>query len=272
MSSALAADRRKAPRSAAASVSTGGATTYHLDTSGVLFVLSGAFVGLDKVVFDRVKQLHNVVVSDGAPSWETVQSELEPQDLHTYGLIPEFVGRLPVIASLGELSEEDLLRVLTEPKNALVTQYETLFAASGVTLKVTTPALRAIARQAASKGTGARGLRRIIEDRLLEAMYSTFGSSSVHYVLLDERAATGEAQVQLFPRGGRHFFWNAYEDEEKGAASATGSGMGIKPPPFVRGETPDLRNKPALAAVLRRKSRVRLARPSRVGNIRIHVD
>ncbi|KDN40093.1 P-loop containing nucleoside triphosphate hydrolase protein [Tilletiaria anomala UBC 951] len=289
--------RRGASGSAAGSSSSGGQSTYHLDTSGILFVLSGAFVGLDKVVLQRIQRLQSQSQADAiSKTVEGIQAEteLEPQDLHTYGLIPEFVGRLPIVASLAELSEQDLMRVLVEPKNALVAQYEALFAASEVMLKITSPALRVIAKQAASKGTGARGLRRILEARLLDAMYSTPGSS-VRYALLDEKAAKGETQVQLFARGGKHQFWTLYEDEEKEQAA---NGMGIKvagigrppstaaaaaaatAPASARGslavatatKAPSqvLVLRKGLNTIMRRRTRVRLTRPSRVGNMRVH--
>ena len=272
--------------------------TYHLDTSGILFVLSGAFVGLEKVVSDRLQNVKSspIAASPGGQqqtllrrALEQMQHDVEPQDLHSYGLIPEFVGRLPIVASLAELTEADLLRVLVEPKNALLAQYEALFAASDVLLKITTPALRAIAQQATQKGTGARGLRRILEDRLLDAMYSTPGSS-VRFALLDEKAARGEGDVQLFARGGRHLFWTLYEDEEKGH---TPIGMGIDKGEkrVSQADAQAVRHTPAgtagneaalekvsaallrknIAAPLRRRTRVRLTKPSRIGNMRVHV-
>ena len=265
--------RRKGAASAssvtASSSGSSGPTTFHLNTSNILFVLSGAFVGLDKVIAARMQRLTaNPLLPT---SWQSVQSELDPRDLQTYGLIPEFIGRLPIIASLSELSEDDLVRVLIEPKNSLVAQYEALFAASNVVLKVTTPSLRAIARQAAVKGTGARGLRRILEDRLLDAMYSAPGGSA-RYALLDEAAAKGDTQVQLFPRGGRHTFWSLYDDEQRGGA---GTGMGIARPRKFSASSDgkgDQETANAIAAAMRRQSRTRMVRPSRVGNIRVRLD
>ncbi len=267
---ALAA-KRKGPTPGAAGSASSGTATYHLDTSNILFVLSGAFVGLDEVVLNRIGRAAKLTAGSAA-SWALARDELQPQDLHKYGLIPEFVGRLPIIASLSELTQDELVRVLTEPKNALVAQYEALFAGSDVTLKTTTPAVRSIARQAATKGTGARGLRRILEDRLLEAMYTSPGSS-IRYALLDKKAADGEAQVQLFGRGGRHLFWSHYDDEQQGGA---GTGMGIK----VAGAGPQARTGAqkspqreeidATSKRIRRQMRYRMLRPTRVGNMRVY--
>lgn len=149
-----------------------------VDTTNILFILAGAFVGLDKIIAKRVGLSEPTPPLTGSsdessPSTqEDPLSLVEPSDLSSFGLIPEFIGRLPVVATLRALTEDDLLRVLTEPKNSLVSQYEQLFLMSGVECRFTTPALRAIAKKAVAKGTGARGLRGIMEKVLLDAMFA----------------------------------------------------------------------------------------------------
>lgn len=152
----------------------------HLDTKNILFICAGAFVGLDKVVHRRVgkrvmgfddtiseddKKLH---FDEDDPA---VLHHVEPEDLLKFGLIPEFIGRLPVHAVLSELEKDDLIHILTKPRNAIVKQYQEMFRMEGVKLKFTETALEALADQALEKGTGARGLRSIIERVMLDIMY-----------------------------------------------------------------------------------------------------
>ena len=146
-----------------------------VDTSDILFICGGAFVGLDKIVSRRAR--HKVLgfdnTSDGEPmTADAVMSELQPEDIFSFGMIPEFVGRLPVISVLSQLTEADLVRVLTEPKHAAVHQYRKLLALSGVDLVFAPGAMEAIAKRACILGTGARGLRSILEGVLLETMYA----------------------------------------------------------------------------------------------------
>lgn len=226
-----------------------------VDTTNVLFVLAGAFVGLDKVVQGRVAKasigfdarMQPSSSPDATPSLDalgistndaskpqtflpffssstpnsaapdlldlvrpshctaldphlTAPRQVEPSDLTAYGLIPEFVGRLPTVAALKPLSEDDLLRVLTEPRNALVRQYENLFSMSGVELRFTLPALREVARAAMGKATGARGLRRIMENLLLDSMYAA-PDSSIRYILIDRAVARGDKPAVFYSRG-----------------------------------------------------------------------
>ncbi|KAK4700950.1 ATP-dependent Clp protease ATP-binding subunit ClpX, partial [Phenoliferia sp. Uapishka_3] len=138
---------------------------------------------------------------------------VEPSDLVAFGFIPEFIGRLPVVATLKALTEADLLRVLTEPKNALVRQYEELFRTSGVECRFTTPALREVAKLAVTKGTGARGLRRIMENVLLESMFIAPGSS-IRYVLIDREVVLGQKEANFYSRGQQHIFLSDFEAEE----------------------------------------------------------
>ena len=142
--------------------------TIALNTRNILFVLGGAFDGLEAIVKARTDQTP-IGFRTQAPEAGTL--EVIPEDLVKYGLIPEFVGRVPVIVQLHELSEDDLVRILTEPKNALVRQYRTLFELEGVNLEITEAALREVARRALERGTGARGLRSVIERAMVDLMY-----------------------------------------------------------------------------------------------------
>ena len=196
--------------------------TLTVDTSNILFILSGAFVGLDKVISNRVAKssigFGAHIAEDDAffTSNDTLQNPLslvETQDLMIYGMIPEILGRIPILASLDALSQQDLLRVLTEPKNALLKQYEQLFALSGVELRFTTKALREIARLAVEKGTGARGLRRIMEDMLTDAMFEVPGSG-VRYCLVTEDVAKGQTPTIYLSRGQQHLFHSQWQAEE----------------------------------------------------------
>ena len=145
-----------------------------LDTSNILFILGGAFVGLDKIVEQR---LRGRSLGFGAKIKDQIEesallSQVHPADLVKFGLIPEFVGRIPVITYVEELSEEDLIRVLVEPKNALVKQYQKLFSLDDVTLRFTQDALKAVAETALKRKTGARGLRNVMEHAMMDIMYN----------------------------------------------------------------------------------------------------
>ncbi|MDL2313980.1 ATP-dependent Clp protease ATP-binding subunit ClpX, partial [Desulfovibrio sp. OttesenSCG-928-C14] len=145
-----------------------------MDTSNILFILGGAFVGLDKIVEQRIRGRSmgfGAKIQSGAAT-EDYLVHVHPNDLVKFGLIPEFVGRIPVVTNVDELSEDDLVRVLTEPKNALVKQYEALFSLENVKLSFTQDALKAVAAKAIERKTGARGLRNVLESAMLEIMYS----------------------------------------------------------------------------------------------------
>ena len=147
----------------------------HIDTTNILFILGGAFVGLSDIVAQRVGKSGLGFNSEIPDSKKQAESELLakvlPEDLNKYGMIPEFVGRIPVITSLDELSEDDLVQILTEPKNALVKQYTRMFEFENAELTFEKDALKAIAKEASDHGTGARGLRSICERTLLDVMY-----------------------------------------------------------------------------------------------------
>jgi len=168
-----------------------------VDTSNILFIVGGAFAGLDKVIRNRSKKggigfSAEVHSQDNKKNIGELLSEVEPEDLIRYGLIPEFVGRLPVIATLEELDEEALVRILTEPKNALIKQYGRLFEMEGCELELRGDALTAIARKAMERKTGARGLRTIMEQVLLDIMYDLPSMENVSKVVVDGSVIAGE--------------------------------------------------------------------------------
>jgi ATP-dependent Clp protease ATP-binding subunit ClpX len=161
-----------------------------VDTTNILFICGGAFAGLDKVVRDRTEKsgigFSASVQAKSDKDLSTLFKEVEPEDLIKFGLIPELVGRLPVVATLEELHEDALIQILTEPRNALVKQYQKMFSMEGVELEVRRPALAAIARKALARKTGARGLRSILEQTLLDTMYELPGLQGVEKVVVDE--------------------------------------------------------------------------------------
>ncbi|NLW08101.1 MAG: ATP-dependent Clp protease ATP-binding subunit ClpX [Clostridia bacterium] len=154
-----------------------------LDTTNILFICGGAFDGLEKIIQNRVAQktmgFGAVIQSKNDTQVGDILKQVLPVDLLKYGLIPEFVGRLPIIATLDALDEEALVRVLTEPRNALVKQYQKLFEIDGVALEFKEDALRAIAREAIKRETGARGLRAIMEEIMLDVMYEIPSRSNI---------------------------------------------------------------------------------------------
>ncbi|MGA8513616.1 MAG: ATP-dependent Clp protease ATP-binding subunit ClpX [Burkholderiaceae bacterium] len=161
-----------------------------IDTTNILFICGGAFAGLEKVVEARTEAsgigFGAVVKSKTQRSLSQSFKEIEPEDLIKYGLIPELIGRMPVVASLSELSEEAMIQILTEPKNALVKQYAKLLAMEGAELEVRPNALKAIARKALVRKTGARGLRSILENALIDTMFDLPNTSNVEKVVVDE--------------------------------------------------------------------------------------
>ncbi|MGB9359936.1 MAG: ATP-dependent Clp protease ATP-binding subunit ClpX [Acidimicrobiia bacterium] len=174
-----------------------------IDTTNMLFLCGGAFAGLEDVIQNRIGKNTvgfgaEVRASDGRRPAELL-SEVLPEDLLGYGLIPEFIGRLPVIATVDDLDTEDLIHVLTEPKNALVKQYAKFFEMDGVELLITTEALRAIAEQAMKRGTGARGLRAIMEEVLLDTMYELPERSDIARVVIDEDVVRERVNPTLVP-------------------------------------------------------------------------
>jgi len=168
-----------------------------VDTSKILFICGGAFAGLDKVIRNRSHKggigfSAEVQSKDEDSVLTDVLKTVEPEDLIQYGLIPEFVGRLPVVATLNELDEEALVQILTEPKNSLSKQYQKLFEMEGAAIEFRDDALMAIARKAMERKTGARGLRSIIENVLLDTMFDLPSNDNVSKVVIDESVISGE--------------------------------------------------------------------------------
>ena len=173
----------------------------HVDTTNILFICGGAFAGLEKIVSRRGKDTSigfgaKVAAKEERGIGEIIK-EVQPEDLLKFGLIPEFVGRLPIIATLGDLNEEALVRVLTEPKNALVKQYVAMFEMEGVKLTFTDDALTAIAKKAIERKTGARGLRAIMEDNLLELMYDIPDKKDVTEIVIDEKVINDKKEPRF---------------------------------------------------------------------------
>ena len=175
-----------------------------VDTSKILFICGGAFAGLDKVIRNRSHK-GGIGFSAELQSIDTERDAsemlktLEPEDLIRYGLIPEFVGRLPVVATLSELDEDALVQILTEPKNSLTKQYQKMFEIEEATIEFRDDALRAIAHKAMERKTGARGLRSIIENVLLDTMFDLPSTENVSKVVIDENVVNGEnAQILIY--------------------------------------------------------------------------
>ncbi len=184
-----------------------------VDTSSILFICGGAFAGMDKIIRDRSERsgigfAAQVRSKDESKNIGEVFKAIEPDDLVKYGLIPEFVGRLPVVATLEELDEDSLVQILTLPKNALTKQYGKLFEMEGVTLEFREDALRAVAQSAMERKTGARGLRSILEKVLLDTMYDLPSLEGVTKVAIDAAVVDGESEPLLI-----------YESQDKKVAS-----------------------------------------------------
>ena len=177
-----------------------------VQTGNILFICGGAFSGIEKIISNRTNKGGIGFTSEVKPSDDQRRpssdlfKDVEPEDLVKFGLIPEFVGRLPVVATLEELDEDALISILNEPKNALTKQYRKLFEMEGVELEFLDPALRAIARKALARKTGARGLRTILEQILLDTMYELPGLKNVHKVVVDESVIGGDTRPYVVYR------------------------------------------------------------------------
>ena len=172
-----------------------------VDTTNILFICGGAFAGLDKIISQRDKGTSigfgaDVKNTQDKKTGEWMKS-LEPEDLLKYGLIPEFIGRLPMIATLEDLDEKSLIKILEEPKNSLTKQYQELFKLDGAKLSFKDSALKEIAQKAISKKTGARGLRSILENILLKTMYDLPSQENIEEVIVDASAVKGQSQPIL---------------------------------------------------------------------------
>ncbi len=181
----------------------------HIDTTNILFILGGAFVGLDKIIGERIGKRGVGFNSDVGKSQSEESAELLeqvlPEDLNRFGLIPEFVGRIPVISSVRELDEDDLVRILTEPKNALDKQYQRMFGFDNVELVFEDGALHAIAKLAIERGTGARGLRSICESVLQDTMYVLPSSDDIVKVIVTEQCVADDVEPVVITRESAEF-------------------------------------------------------------------
>ena len=186
-----------------------------IDTSNVLFIVGGAFAGLDKIIDSRIGRKSLGFTADFSAEENTnpgdIFGKVMPEDLLKFGMIPEFIGRLPVITSVTALSEEALMQVLVEPKNALVRQYERLFGLDNVELEISEDALRAVAELAHLRGTGARGLRAIMEEVLLNVMYDVPSRADIGKVVVNRDTVLNNVNPTLVPRK------EVAEPEEKSA-------------------------------------------------------
>ena len=171
-----------------------------IDTSGILFIAAGAFAGIEEIVKARLGQRSTGFGSNlkSAAEYGDLYESVTPEDLHKFGMIPEFIGRLPILTSTKLLTEQDLVRVLTEPKNCLVRQYQHLFELDGIELDFTDDALLAVAAQANSRGTGARGLSSIMEKTLSDLMFEMPSRTDVARVLITADAVAGTGEAELY--------------------------------------------------------------------------
>ncbi|MDY2625997.1 MAG: ATP-dependent Clp protease ATP-binding subunit ClpX, partial [Coriobacteriales bacterium] len=178
----------------------------HIDTTNILFILGGAFVGLDRIIADRVGKkgvgFNAELEAPSSHEESELLAQVLPEDLTKYGIIPEFVGRVPVITSVHNLDEDDLISILTEPKNALVKQYKKMFEFEDVELEFEPDALREIAREAVSQHTGARGLRAICERVLNDTMYELPSTDNVAKVIVTPEAVRGESGPRIIGTNG----------------------------------------------------------------------
>ncbi len=185
-----------------------------VDTSKILFICGGAFAGLDKVITARSDKGGigfgaSVNSKENESAFGEIIADVEPEDLIKYGLIPEFVGRLPMVTTLEELDEEALIRILTEPKNAITKQYKTMFSLEGCDIEFREDCLAAVAVKAMSRKTGARGLRTILENTLLDVMFDLPAMDNVSKIVLDASVIDGNSQPLI-----------VYEDQEMALAAS----------------------------------------------------
>ena len=178
-----------------------------IDTTNVLFIVGGAFAGLEQIIESRIGRkgvgFHANVLSKHEKDPGELFAQVLPEDLLKFGMIPEFVGRLPMIGAVHSLDRDALIKILTEPKNALIRQYQRFFEFEDIELEVTREAMEAIADQALVRGTGARGLRAILEEVLLNVMYEMPGRTDVAKVLVDADAVLGTGTPTVVPRSAR---------------------------------------------------------------------
>ena len=178
-----------------------------IDTTNVLFICGGAFAGLEQIIESRIGHkgvgFHATVLSKAEKDPGELFAQVLPEDLLKFGMIPEFIGRLPMVGAVHALDRDALVQILTEPKNALIKQYAKIFEFDDVELEVTPGALGAIADLALKRGTGARGLRAILEERLLDVMYEVPGRTDIGRIVMNEECVTEGTPLELVPRTSR---------------------------------------------------------------------
>jgi ATP-dependent Clp protease ATP-binding subunit ClpX len=178
-----------------------------IDTTNVLFIVGGAFAGLDSIIEQRIGHkgvgFHANVRSKAEKDPGELFAQVLPEDLQKFGMIPEFIGRLPMIGAVHSLDKQALIQILTEPKNALLKQYQKFFEFEDIELEITPDAMVAIADQALNRGTGARGLRAILEEVLLNTMYELPGRTDVAKVIVDVDSVVSKADPTIVPRSTR---------------------------------------------------------------------
>jgi ATP-dependent Clp protease ATP-binding subunit ClpX len=196
-----------------------------VDTRHILFIVGGAFAGLEKIIQKRSQKSGIGFVADVRSTEEApigqLLTDVEPEDLIRFGLIPEFVGRLPVVATLDELDEDALISILVEPKNALTKQYRRLFEMEGAELEFREDALRAVAKRAMQRKTGARGLRTILESILLDTMYDLPSLRNARKVVIDEAVVTGETRPYIIFESEETAPLRAVQEERRAAGSGS---------------------------------------------------
>ena len=202
-----------------------------IDTRNILFIAGGAFPGLEKHVAKRLAPTKtgigfhaSPVDSEAKPALEALLNETQPGDLRQFGLIPEFIGRFPVLAPLEPLDEAALIRILTEPKNALVRQYQKLFAYENVSLEFTEDALKRVAQKAIERETGARGLRSILEQVLRKPMFEIPSLTGIERCVVDEDAIDGKAEVKTSPIDLKTFVESSSDSNEEEPMQAAAAG------------------------------------------------
>lgn len=177
---------------------------YQIDTTNILFICGGAFVGLDWIIGKRTDNsslgFNSVLKDDKTRKYSEIIKDIQPDDLIGFGLIPEFVGRLPIVVSIDELDEDALIKILTEPKNALIKQYRKLFRLDNVDLVIDDDALHAVAKKAIALKTGARGLRSILEQIMLDVMYEIPGDKSIEKVIITGESVENGKPAEIIRR------------------------------------------------------------------------
>ncbi len=178
-----------------------------IDTTNVLFICGGAFAGLEQIIENRIGHkgvgFHATVTSKSEKDPGSLFAQVLPEDLLKFGMIPEFIGRLPMVGAVHALDRDALMQILTEPKNALVKQYAKIFEFDDVELEITPEALGAVADLALTRGTGARGLRAILEETLLDVMYEVPGRTDIGRIVVDEECVVNRKPAELVPRAAR---------------------------------------------------------------------